>query len=227
MIRKGRPLHEIECWIFDLDNTLYPATATVYPEVEARMNEFIAAELKIDLAAAVELRKRFFAAYGTTLRGLMNDYGMAPRPFLDFVHELDLSGLVRDERLAAALSALPGRKVIFTNATERHAERVLAQLGLTSHFCGIHDIEACRFVPKPDPSGYRALIDRHRIDAARAAMVEDIARNLVPAAALGMTTVWLRGGPHTEEADVEHIHHIVENLAEFFAAISLPAPPEP
>jgi putative hydrolase of the HAD superfamily len=214
-----RPLPEIECWVFDLDNTLYPASATVYPEVEQRMNAFIAAELRIGLEEAKALRKRFFEAHGTTLRGLMNDYGMNPKPFLDYVHELDLSSLARDERLAGAIAALPGRKLIFTNATQRHAERVLAQLGLSAHFCGIHDIEACAFVPKPDPSGYRVLLERHGIDPASSAMIEDIAKNLVPAAALGMTTVWVKGGPHAEAVDAEHIHHAVDDLAQFFSAI--------
>ncbi len=137
------------------------------------------------------------------------------------MHELDLSGLARDEALGAAIAALPGRKVIFTNATVRHAERVLAALGLDGHFCGIHDIEACAFVPKPDPSGYRELLRRHGIDAPRAAMIEDMAKNLVPAAALGMTTVWVKGGPHSDAADeaAGHIHHVVEDLAEFLRGV--------
>jgi putative hydrolase of the HAD superfamily len=220
MTAKGRPLHEIESWVFDLDNTLYPATSTVYPEVEARMNAFIMTEFGLALDAAIALRRRFFEAHGTTLRGLMNEYGLPPRPFLDFVHELDLSGLTRNEALARAIAALPGKKIIFTNATERHAERVLAQLGLAPHFDGIHGIEACEFVPKPDPSGYRALIERHEITAARAAMIEDMAKNLVPAAALGMTTIWVRGGPHESDADADaaHVHHAVEDLAQFLAA---------
>jgi putative hydrolase of the HAD superfamily len=223
----GRPLREIETWIFDLDNTLYPATSTVYPAVEERMNAFIVAALKVELDEAVALRKRFFAAHGTTLRGLMNEYGLPPKPFLDYVHELDLSNLARDERLGAALAALPGRKIIFTNATQRHAERVLEQLGLARHFAAIHDIEACAYVPKPDPSGYRALLARHAVAAERAAMIEDIASNLAPAAALGMTTIWLAGGPHAEAADrdADHVHHVVEDLAAFLAALAPPVTP--
>ena len=220
-----RALHEIETWIFDLDNTLYPATTSVYPEVEARMNAFIMAELKLELDAAIALRKRFFAAHGTTLRGLMNDYGMAPGPFLDYVHELDLSSLPRNEPLGAAIAALPGRKLIFTNATTRHAERVLARLGLAAHFCGIHDIEACALLPKPDPSGYRVLLERHGVAADRAAMIEDMAKNLLPAASLGMTTIWVKGGPHADETDegAAHIHHVVEDLAAFLRGALPPA----
>lgn len=213
-------LTAIKTWVFDLDNTLYPATCSVYPEVEARMNEFIMAELKLDLASAQTLRKQFFERHGTTLRGLMLDYGLAPQRFLDYVHELDLTPVPRDARLGAALAVLPGRKLIFTNATMRHAERVLGHLGINEAFCAIHDIEACNYLPKPDPSGYRVLLDRHGIDASRAAMVEDLARNLVPAAALGMTTIWLKGGPHADadDAAAAHIHHVIDDLAEFLAA---------
>jgi putative hydrolase of the HAD superfamily len=221
---QGIPLAEIETWVFDLDNTLYPATSHVYPEVQARMNEFIMAEFKLGLDDAQELRKRFVAAHGTTLRGLMNEHGLPPEPFLDFVHELDLSSVGRDERLAASLAALPGRKLIFTNGTVRHAERILARLGIDEHFSAIHDIAACDYVPKPDPSGYLTLIARHAVAAARAAMIEDMAKNLAPAAALGMTTIWVPGGPHVEAQDgaAEHIHHIAPDLAGFLAAAARP-----
>jgi len=214
-----RALHQVETWIFDLDNTLYPGTCSLYPEVETRMTDFIMAELGLDRAAAQALRRRFFAEHGTTLRGLMLEHDLEPARFLDYVHELDLSGLPRDARLAAAIAALPGRKLIFTNATARHAERVLAHLGIDASFTGIHDIVACNYVAKPDPSGYRILLERHRVAPAAAAMVEDIARNLVPAAALGMTTIWVKGGPHADGAEpgADHIHHVCDDLAAFLA----------
>lgn len=220
-IRAGAcALHEIETWIFDLDNTLYPATCQLYVEVEARMTDFIMTELKLGREEAITLRKRFFQQHGTTLRGLMNDYGMAPARFLDYVHQIDLSSVSPDPELKAAIAALPGRKLIFTNGTVPHAERVLARLGLEEHFGGIHDIVSCNYVPKPDPSGYHDLIKRHKITPTRAAMVEDMAKNLAPAAALGMTTVWVKGGPHASEEDaaLPHIHHVVERLASWLAA---------
>jgi putative hydrolase of the HAD superfamily len=183
------------------------------------MTDFIMTELKIDAEAATALRRRFFQQHGTTLRGLMNDYGMAPTRFLEYVHEIDLSSVSPDPELTAALTALPGRKLVFTNGTVAHAERVLARLGLGEHFCGIHDIVSCNYVPKPDPSGYRSLIERHGIAPARTAMVEDMAKNLAPAAALGMTTVWVKGGPHAVEEDgaLPHIHYVVERLGSWLA----------
>ncbi len=224
---RGKPLHEIETWIFDLDNTLYPARCNLFAEAEARMADFIVAELKIDHAAAHALRRRFFLEHGTTLRGLMLEHAIEPGRFLDYVHAIDLSPVGPDPALVEAIAALPGRKMIFTNGTVEYAERIVERIGLTGHFAGIHDIVACGYLPKPDPSGYDALIRRHGIDPATALMVEDMARNLAPAAALGMTTAWVRGGSDwaAQGADGAHIHHIVEELAPWLvAAVTRPVP---
>jgi len=211
---RGRPLHEIETWVFDLDNTLYPSSCNLFAEAEARMAAFIVAELKLDQDAAHALRRRFFLDHGTTLRGLMLEHGIEPQRFLDYVHDIDLSPVPPDPALAAALAALPGRKVIFTNGTEDYARRLVERIGLDGHFIGIHDIAACAYVPKPDPSGYDLLLRRHNIDPATALMVEDMARNLVPAAALGMTTAWIKSTAEgrAAPADFAHIHHVVAEL---------------
>jgi putative hydrolase of the HAD superfamily len=216
----GQPLHEIETWIFDLDNTLYPASCRLFAEMEQRMAAFIMEELRLDHAAAHALRRHFYTEHGTTLRGLMNEYGMEPGRFLDYVHEIDLSPVQRDEALDAALARLPGRKLVFTNSTQRHAERVLARLALDHHFAAIHDIIACDYRPKPEPAVYADFVRRHAIEPRRAAMVEDMAKNLPPAAALGMTTVWITGGPHAEaDGHDAHIHHKIDALAPFLAAV--------
>jgi putative hydrolase of the HAD superfamily len=145
---------------------------------------------------------------------------MAPTRFLDYVHEIDLSPVRENPALGAALAALPGRKLVFTNSTVRHATRVLARLGLERHFAAIHDIVACDYCPKPDPAVYAGLVRRYDIDPGRAAMVEDMAKNLAPAAALGMTTIWVKGGPHGEDdGHGASIHHIVEELAPFLAGV--------
>jgi putative hydrolase of the HAD superfamily len=219
---QGRPLNEIETWVFDLDNTLYPGSCRLFTEIEQRMAAFIMAELKLALDAAHALRRHFYTQHGTTLRGLMNEYGITPARFLDYVHEIDLSAVQEDAALGAAIAALPGRKLIFTNSTVRHSERVLARLGLGSHFAAIHDIVACDYRPKPDPAAYAHFVHHHEVDPDRAAMVEDMAKNLPPAAALGMTTIWVKGGPHDEDDGYgAAIHHTVESeaLAAFLARI--------
>ncbi len=214
------PLAEIETWIFDLDNTLYPGTCALYREVEQRMGQFIMDELKIDHAAAHALRRRFLDLHGTTLKGLMNEYGMEPGRFLDYVHEIDLSDVSENHALGTAIGALPGRKLIFTNGTVPHAQRVLARLGLTKHFAAIHDIVACNYSPKPNPASYDDFVRRYDIDPTRAAMVEDMARNLPPAAALGMTTIWITGGPHGEDdGHGAHIDYTIDDLTAFLQSI--------
>lgn len=223
-------LREAEAWIFDLDNTLYPAAIDLFAQIDVRMRSYIAAYLGLDLDAAFVLQKQYFRDYGTSLRGLMDRHGMDPRPFLQHVHDIDLSILDPADGLDAALTALPGRKLIFTNASTRHAERVIDRLGIARHFEAIFDIVAADFRPKPEPGIYALLIERHGLDPARSVMVEDMARNLAPARALGMTTVWIRN--ETEHGLVgaggDHIDHVIDDLAAWLADVAglLPeAPP--
>jgi putative hydrolase of the HAD superfamily len=211
----------IDSWIFDLDNTLYPASCNLFDQIHRRMGEFISGLLEVEIEEAKRLQKLYFREHGTTLRGLMKIHKIDPRDFLDHVHQIDLAAIPQDAALGAALAALPGRKLVFTNGTVRHAENILSHLGIESHFAGLFDIEACDYVPKPDPAGYDALVRRFGVVPARAAMIEDMARNLAPAAALGMTTVWLRGTIDwaREGAEAAYVHHIADSLAPFLVEI--------
>ena len=218
--REACPLGAVETWIFDLDNTLYPADCRLFEQVQRRMNEYISTLLSVTPAEASELRRRYFLEHGTTLSGLMAVNRIDPHEFLAFVHDVDLACVPPDPALAAALHQLEGRKIVHTNGSVRHAERLLDHLGFGDHFTGIVDIVAADFEPKPALIGYRLLLQRHAVDAARALMIEDIARNLAPAAELGMTTAWLRNQIDWAAADSEgdYIHHLVDDLAGFLAA---------
>jgi len=212
----------IDAWIFDLDNTLYPARHNLFAQIDKRMGEFIADLLGIDEAEAKRLQKEYFRRHGTTLRGLMLEHGLNPDTFLEYVHEIDLSPIPPDARLGRALARLPGRKVIFTNGTVAHAERVTGHLGISMHFEAIFDIAASDYLPKPDRRPYEKLLRLHGIAAERALMAEDIARNLVPAAALGMTTALVRNPADwaREGGDGGHVHHVVEDLSAWLAALT-------
>ena len=207
-------MNHIDCWIFDLDNTLYPASCNLFDQVDQRIGAFIADLLQVDAAEAKRLQKHYFSQYGTTLRGLMDHHGIAPGAFLDFVHAIDVTPVPPSPTLDAALRALDGRKLIFTNGSVAHAERVMARLGVAEHFTGVFDIVAADYQPKPNPATYAALIERHGVDPRAAAMFEDIPRNLVPAAALGMTTILVRTQSEWAAADEpgDHIHHVTDDL---------------
>ena len=215
----------VESWVFDLDNTLYPAASSLFPQIDVRMRQFIAERLNLPLDEAYALQKRYYREFGTTLRGLMLVHALEPQQFLDFVHDIDHSVLDAAPRLDAALAALPGRKLIFTNGTETHAVRVLERLGISRHFEAIFDIAAAHYVPKPNPECYETLVVRHGLKTASAAMIEDLQRNLVPAAAIGMTTVWVRQDDHPDDhilgrdpGDLSHVHHITQDLAAWLGA---------
>ena len=216
----GRPLLEIETWIFDLDNTLYPTSCRLFDQIHERMTRFIAERFDLSPEAALARQKAYFREHGTTLRGLMVVDRIHPDDFLAYVHEIDLACVPPDPVLAVALAALPGRKIVHTNGSRRHAERLLDHLGIAGSFCGIVDIELAGYDPKPALAGYNELLKRHGVTPATALMVEDIARNLVPAAALGMTTAWVRNPAEwgADGADGDHIHHIVDDLGNFLSA---------
>ncbi len=211
----------MDAWVFDLDNTLYPKSCNLFVGVEARIRDFVAETLGLDPDRAFALQKRYFSEYGTTLRGLMTHHGVDPHAFLDHVHAIDLGPVVPDPRLEAALARLPGRKIVFTNADSAHARRVLDRIGVGHHFDAVFDIVDGDFVPKPNPAIYDRLVARHRLAPGSTVMVEDIARNLVPAAALGMTTVWLRSDSPwgNDRADGEHVHIAIDDLASWLEAV--------
>ncbi|RMF12686.1 MAG: pyrimidine 5'-nucleotidase [Alphaproteobacteria bacterium] len=197
-----RIAERIETWVFDLDNTLYSPTCRLFDQVDRRMGEFISARLSIDRQEARRIQKDYFVHYGTTLKGLMRHHAIAPDEFLEFVHDIDVTVVPPDDALRDALAGLAGRRLVYTNGSRSHAERILARLGVSELIDGIFDIAAAGYVPKPDAGNFRSFLDRHRIAPERAVMIEDMARNLIPASAAGMTTVWLRTG--YEWADVHH-----------------------
>lgn len=206
------PAADVCDWVFDLDNTLYPAP-TLYQAIGARMTDYIARAVGVDADRALELRERYFHEHGATVVGLARDHGVDARDFMAHVHDVDYSVLNPDAELAALIARLPGRKIIFTNGGGGHAERALAGLGLDAHFAHVFDLEGAAFAPKPQPEAYERLIRAFKIDPAQGVFIEDTLRNLEPAHALGFTTA-LVGAVHPQPrpAYVDHYAHDVKTL---------------
>ncbi|MEG3176232.1 pyrimidine 5'-nucleotidase [Sphingomonas sp. RB3P16] len=187
-------LAHIRTWIFDLDNTLYPSSARLFDQIDARMTGFIADKFAVDLVEARRIQKGYFHAHGTTLAGLMAEHDVDPHAFLDHVHDIEMDVLEENAPLAAAIAKLPGRKLVFTNADTPYASKVLAKLGLGESFEAIHDVHAMDLIPKPQASAYAGLCAAFDLDPATCLFAEDMARNLAPAKAIGMTTLWVDNG---------------------------------
>ncbi|MFN8732651.1 MAG: pyrimidine 5'-nucleotidase, partial [Hyphomonadaceae bacterium] len=181
-------LYEAEDWVFDLDNTLYPAECDLFAQIDERMTEFVGSYLGLAYDAAKAKQKHYYTTYGTTLNGMMREHAMPASAFLDYVHDLDYSPVVLAPKLRAAIEALPGRKMVFTNGSRGHAERTLTALGLDNVFHDLFDIEATGYVPKPKREAFDVLIDRHVVEPTKAVMVEDLSRNLLTAHELGFST---------------------------------------
>jgi len=217
------PLAAVETWVFDLDNTLYSSASAVFPQIHKRMLDFVAREFDVGAEEAKAQRSRLFRQYGTTMRGMMVERGTDPFAFMNYVHAIDLACIAPDPRLDRALARLPGRKLIFTNASRDHAANVLGRLAIAHHFAAVFDVEDCGWLPKPEASGYRTLVERHGFAPERAVMVEDIPENLIAAAALGMTTVWVREPNDLRwkesPAEHEHIDHVTGDLVTWLEAL--------
>ncbi len=206
-------LRHIDTWLFDLDNTLYPEESGFMRAVEGRMTDFVAKVSGLPRDQAYGLQKKYLAEHGLTLKGLMLHHGVDPADFHALFHDLSLEALAQDPDLLGALAQLPGRRFIFTNADDTHAERVLAHLGLRGLFDDVFHIHSFGFAPKPDPLGFQRMIDAHGIDPAATAFFEDSERNLKPAADLSMTTVLV--GPRAVASTADFVHHRTAKLAPF------------
>ena len=214
------PGHDPDVWLFDLDNTLYPARCNLFAQIDVRIGRYISDWLKVDAEEARRVQKAYWRDHGTSMRGMMTLHGVDPTHYLDYVHDIDYSPVEANPNLEAALKALPGRKIIFTAGDVPHAERVMERLGVAHHFEAIFDIVAGDYWPKPHQQIYEKLVTTHGVDPRRACMADDIAINLKPANDMGMRTVWIRTEESVKRAadlHLDHIHPQTDDLATWLA----------
>jgi putative hydrolase of the HAD superfamily len=214
----------VETWVFDLDNTLYPHHLNLWQQVDDRIRAYIADFLKVPHEQAFRIQKDYYKRYGTTMRGLMTEHGMKPDDYLEFVHQIDHSPLESNPALGSSIEKLRGRKLILTNGTRKHADAVMKKLAVHEHFEDIFDIVAAELEPKPSKRTYERFLKLHNVDPHKAAMFEDLARNLEAPHALGMVTVLVvpeaqrevfREGWELEGRDAAHVDYVTDNLAGF------------
>ncbi len=230
--KTARDFSAIDVWIFDLDNTLYPADCNLFAQVDLRMGTFISERLGVPYAQARHLQKSYYRQFGTTLSGLMQIHKMEPTDFLDYVHDIDLSVVPEHPELAEAIARLPGRKLIYTNGSLRHGERVAEKLGVLHLFEDICSIETCDYVPKPEREAFVKMANRYNVNGSQAAMFEDMPHNLEVPHEMGMTTVLVHSSYMDHPAQKEmahwttppdHVHHMTRDLCQFLQTEARPS----
>lgn len=218
----------IDAWVFDLDNTLYPRHVALFGQIDQRIQEYVGRLLNLSQEAARGVQKDYYRRYGTTLRGLMEEHGIAPDDFLEYVHDIDHSAVEANPRLGSAIAALPGRKFILTNGSRAHADKVAARLGIADHFEDIFDIVSSELLPKPNRETYDRFVATTGVAPKRTAMFEDLARNLEVPSALGMTTVLIVPSVaidafiedwETEGRDGPHVDYVDDDLSGFLEGV--------
>ncbi|WP_417464265.1 pyrimidine 5'-nucleotidase [Kordiimonas sp.] len=207
-------------WVFDLDNTLYSEKCNLFLQIDQKIGEYVQSLLQLNPEEARKVQKEYLLEHGTTLKGLMANHKVDPYHYLDHVHAIDFSPIARDDALRDALNSLKGRKIVFTNADLPYAEKVLDRLGIADQFEAIFDIHEAALEPKPKREVYDKFIEKFEIDPTRAVMFEDMVRNLRPAHALGMATVWINTGSVWGQADYDasFVHAETDELTNWLQA---------
>lgn len=216
MIRQH--FNHVETWVFDLDNTLYPPEVALFDQIELRMTAWVMETLKVGRSEADHLRRHYWRTHGTTLAGLMREHDVDPLPYLTHVHDIDFSDLTPDPDLAARISALPGRRIVYTNGCEPYARRVLEARGLQGCFDAVYGVEHADFHPKPDRAAFDTVFGKDGLDSTRAAMFEDDARNLAEPHGMGMRTIHVAA--ETDPDHAAYIHHHTTDLSAFLGVLT-------
>ncbi|NOX39151.1 MAG: pyrimidine 5'-nucleotidase [Alphaproteobacteria bacterium] len=212
-------LSNVNVWIFDLDNTLYPPEARLFDQIQTLMTQYVMRELDVAVATANQLRDQYWRHYGTTLSGLMHEHDIDPAPYLREIHDISLANLTQDRALSQAIRKLPGRKIVYTNGPKFHAERVTQARGLGGIFDVIYGIEHADYRPKPERAAFEQILKQDGSDPNLAAMFEDDARNLSAPHEMGMACVLVGPKPASTLA---HIHHQTEDLTDFLTNVLTP-----
>jgi putative hydrolase of the HAD superfamily len=224
-----RQFSHVDTWVFDLDNTLYPHHVNLWQQVDTRIGEFVSAFLGVSPEEARRIQKDYYRRFGTTMRGMMTEHGVHADDYLAYVHQIDHSPLEPNPAMGAAIAKLPGRKLILTNGSTDHADKVLERLGIGAHFEAVFDIIAAELEPKPAPKTYDKFLRLHQVNPASSAMFEDLARNLVAPHRLGMTTVLVvpdgtqevvREDWELEGRDAAHVDHVTDDLTGFLERLA-------
>ena len=209
-------LSEIDCWIFDLDNTLYPASVNLFGQINTKMSNYIMKLVNVDQETAENMRAEYWKKYGTSLAGLMQNYEIDPNDFLKVVHDIDFSVLSKDLDLLDALNNLPGRKLVYTNGSVPYAREVLKYRGLLSVFDEIYGIEDATYIPKPFPEAFEIIFSKAKIVPKRSAMFEDEERNLAVPFKLGLKTIFVSDVKSNEK----YVNYSIKHLSDFLRQIT-------
>lgn len=213
-------------WIFDLDNTMYDINLGLFKKISNRITDFIMSKYSLDIDQAKKIQKEYYLKYGLTLRGLIVEKKLEPEEFLDYVHDVEHPELKKNDQLISKIRILEGKKIIFTNATSKHAKKILKILELEHDFDQIIDIKDLEYIPKPDKRSYKKLLEclnlnKENLD--KTIFFEDTVKNLIPAKELGITTVWMKNAINEKDfiKNCNFIDYSFNNLNEFLDTIKM------
>ena len=175
--------------LIDLDNTVYEESSQIFSQIDEKMKSFISTTLKVSQQDAYSIQKKYFLENGTTLRGLMIYHNIKPEDFLEYVHDINLNSIHKNTFLKKEIKKFKGKKIIFTNGTSEHAERVLKKIDIFEEIDNIFDIKDANYIPKPEKETYNKVVKKYNLIPHNTVMIDDIKSNLITAKKLGMGTI--------------------------------------
>ena len=205
--------------LIDLDNTVYPEDSNIFSLIDIRMKSFISKNLNVSLEKSYEIQKKYFMENGTTLKGLMLYHNIKPEPFLNYVHDIDLSSIQKNPKLIAVLKEYKGKKIIFTNGSQDHAIKVLQRIGIKQYINGIFDIIDAEYIPKPEIVTYKKVLKKYNLIPEKTIMIDDLPINLKTAKKLGINTV-LINQKHDSKNNHNYINLVCSNILETILKIN-------
>ena len=153
---------------------------------------------------------------------MIKNHKINANEFLEFVHDVDLEFLKKNEPLKIEIEKIKEKKIIFTNGSKAHASNVTSRIGIEQLFDGVFDIVDSDFYPKPSMEPYKKIIENYKIVPEYCIFFEDIARNLKPAYELGMKTVWIENNEPwaAKYSDEEFVNYKTGSLTNFLKEIN-------
>ncbi|MBI9046697.1 MAG: pyrimidine 5'-nucleotidase [Anaerolineaceae bacterium] len=195
--------------LIDLDDTIYPSSCGLWDDIRSRINQYLYEKMHFPLEDIPAIRLDLFSRYGTTLRGLKALHQVNEQDYLEFVHNAPLSDYINpDPELNAMLLRYSQRRIIFTNADDEHANRVLNTMQLTDCFEQIIDVNAIAPYCKPMKEAYEKAFSLANItDPSECVFADDSIKNLDAAREFGVLTILINENsmPSNGHLSIKHL----------------------
>ena len=211
------PFAHIRTWVFDMDDTLYPASLGMKEAIKTAFGKFMTQEYGLTPDCFAELSAKYTAqGLVDPMAKIKQEVAFDNAKWATFAaQELPYHSVPVCQQAPSLIANLPGRKIVFTNGSHKHATTMLGHLGLLDVFDHISCATNRNNQLKPEPEIYAELQQSQKFDPQTTLMVDDHPKCLLPAKELGWHTVLVYT---PTPANAPWVDDIYPNLLSFLQA---------